>query len=479
MKKDLGGVRSEDIAEISKKYKQWADASRRLAANPRLFTKNPDKYGELKLQADTLYGETLKDIDESKEMKKLLQATTEKLGDVRNFDLLDEGAYEKFKQNALFRPTKELIQTGTYSFNNYLSPLIDSKEFIKKTANDIDSQAIIKNYEIPDATYTDKFGRTKKDKVDNVPLDSSMYSIVSKNLTDMKRGNVFAKQRLDEMIATKEDVAIRDAYDKFYKSDKAKEFKEFYDPSKKLVYDESASVKDRYAKLYAMSEFLNRVGVATREQGMPKLGDVERIFLSASLRKKAEKDGKEIPQTYDLSESFKIISKGGVTGVEESASLSNDYNSIGFADTMLPFTSSRYFVDVEPRKEFSDSFKIASEYPAFSKILSKGQGTKEKINSVAEEMANAMNVENRKLGFTNTDITADAVRSGKIMLLFSKDQSGADKIISLNTSGKSSTDFINKRVRLAQMSPSETRDFLKSSIRSVGGKITEAKRLGL
>jgi len=296
IKKDLGGVRSEDIAEISKKYKQWADISRQLAANPRLITRNPDKYGELKSQADTLYGETLKDIEESKEMKKLLQATTEKLGDVRNFDLLDEGAYEKFKQNALFRPTKELVQSGAYSFNKYLSPIVDGKAFFDAAQKDINDKAIIKEAQIEDIEYKDQYGRKKFDKVKNVPIDVSIYNIAVENLGRLKnRANTFAQQRLDELVSSGEDQKILKEYKDFYEK-KNKGFEKYLDAKNMLVYDTSASPKDRYAKLYAMSEFLDRARTMTKEVGQPtRLDEIKRMQLQQMY-----KGGEEETETEEV-----------------------------------------------------------------------------------------------------------------------------------------------------------------------------------
>jgi len=289
IKKDLGGVRSEDIAEIGKKYKQWADVSRQLAANPRLITKNPEKYGELKSQADTLYGQTLKDIEESKEMKKLLQATTEKLGDVRNFDLLDEGAYEKFKQNALFRPTKELVQSGAYSFNNYLSPIIDPSKFYEANNKMIDSGAIIKDIDVEDKTFSDVSGRRKMDKLKNIPIESSIYNKITANLNSIKKGNVLAQQELDKFKQSGEDTRILNAYDNFYNTGKNKGFENYINQDTRLVYNPSAAPKDKYATLLSMREFVNRAGIMTREEGLPKLGDVEAIKLRQRLRDLSEK----------------------------------------------------------------------------------------------------------------------------------------------------------------------------------------------
>jgi hypothetical protein len=318
LKKDLGGVRSEDIAEISKKYKQWADISRQLAANPRLITRNPDKYGELKSQADTLYGETLKDIEESKEMKKLLQATTEKLGDVRNFDLLDEGAYEKFKQNALFRPTKELVQSGAYSFNKYLSPIVDGKSFFDATQKDINDKAIIKEAQIEDIEYKDQYGRKKFDKVKNVPIDVSIYNIAVENLGRLKnRANTFAQQRLDELVSSGEDQKILKEYKDFYEK-KNKGFEKYLDAKNMLVYDTSASPKDRYAKLYAMSEFLDRARTMTKEVGQPtKLDEIRKMEISSRLRKTETGGGEKQAPMIDIHSS--MLRKFPVQGQKEKA----------------------------------------------------------------------------------------------------------------------------------------------------------------
>jgi hypothetical protein len=319
IKKDLGGVRSEDIAEISKKYKQWADVSRQLAANPRLITRNPDKYGELKSQADTLYGQTLKDIEESKEMKKLLQSTTEKLGDVRNFDLLDEGAYEKFKQNALFRPTKELVQTGAYSFNNYLSPIVDGRAFLDAAQREINEKGIIKDAQVEDTQFKDQYGRKKYDKVKNVPVDISIYNIAVKNLGNLKnRANTFAQQRLDELASSGEDVRILQEYEDFYKNNKNKGFEKYINSDNMLVYNPSAPPKDRYAKLYAMSEFLDRTRIMTKEVGQPtKLDEIRKMEISSRLRKTETGGGEKQAPMIDIHSS--MLRKFPVQGQKEKA----------------------------------------------------------------------------------------------------------------------------------------------------------------
>lgn len=302
IKKNLGGVRSEDIAEISKKYNEWSKISRQLAGNPRLINKNPELYGELKSQADTLYGQTLKDIEESKEMKKLLQATTEKLGDVRNYDMLNEGAFEKFKTNALFRPTKELIQSGAYSFNNYLSPIVDGKEFFDAAQKDINDKAIVKEAEIEDVEYKDPYGTNRKkfDKIKNVPIDVSIYNIAVENLGRLKnKASTFARQRVEELESTGEAAKIQKEYNDFYALGKNKEFGSFLKPENKLVYNPESSMKDRYAKLYAMSEFLDRAKVMTREVGQPtRLDEVRKMFMRETIGGKDEKVTEEVVDLY-------------------------------------------------------------------------------------------------------------------------------------------------------------------------------------
>lgn len=322
LKKDFGSVRQEDIGEITRKYNRWSQLSKQLSMNPNLISKNGELYGKLKGEADTLFGEVLGDIGESKEMKKMLYDTGEKLGDVRNFDVLEEGAFNKFKEQALYRPTKELVKSGMHSFNNYLSPILDGTKFTKTFGDLVQANAIKREASFDDPTFKDRFGRTRKITLKDVPLAPAMYTSAVTALQDTFKGRAgtYATQRLDE-LGLKGQQDIIDKYNNIYEDAKKKygvinptakeEDKIANFIGEKLVIKPEEGVsqdgkynlpKSRLAKLVAMTEFMDKFNKMSEVPEDAKLGDVESILFRQRLedasRKREMKDLLSLPNVF-------------------------------------------------------------------------------------------------------------------------------------------------------------------------------------
>ncbi len=181
--------------------------------------------------------------------------------------------------------------------NKYLSPIVDGKAFFDAAQKDINDKAIIKEAQIEDVEYKDQYGRKKFDKIKNVPIDVSIYNIAVENLGRLKnRASTFAQQRIDELASTGEEAKIVKEYEDFYKNKRNTGFDAYLKSDSKLVYDPSAPVKDRYAKLYAMSEFLDRARTMTKEVGQPtRLDEIKRMQLQQMY-----KGGEEETETEEV-----------------------------------------------------------------------------------------------------------------------------------------------------------------------------------
>lgn len=471
------GVREADLPDITKMYNQWAAIERQLANNPNLIRKNPDLYGELKSQSNTLYGNMLGTINESKQQSKFEVDAIKTISNPNNINKFRQNALTDYQSKVLRTPISVLKTSRDNDLTSYFNPMIDGSKFYNALAQRVEST--LRNIELP-GTEKDKFGQVSMIKLEKMPQQGVLIETIYDTLKGNSEGKteLFAEQQLD-MMKPEEKKAIIDRYNKFYQKDAngIGEFSRYQLPEQKIIDFSAPKINktQEFVELMAAKEFISRLPVI--QQGKPSFPSrAEELLFAASLRKKGEGQGQE-PQVgkINLQPSFDVIAKGGQAGIDKSIEVSDAYNSIGFADTMLPFTSSKFYKDKE---QFSDAYNRLLENAAFKKALSKRQDTKEQVNEVAAEVADIMNAENIKQGFVNSDITADAVRTGKILILFRLASDGTVKPLSLNPAGKNSIKYIEPKLKLTTQPAKGKRQTAAGGLIEMSD-VSEAETFGL
>lgn len=466
------GVREADLGDITRMYNRWADIERQLANNPNLIRRNPDVYGELKNESNTLYGNMLGVIKESKQQSDYELSNIKLMSDPNNLNKFREDALSDYQSRVLRTPISVLRTSRDNDITTYYNPIIDASKFYENFKKD--AKGSLKDRDIP-GTTPDKFGQLTPTLLKAMPNQDVLFEIARSDIKTYSNNkpHILAEQQL-ELMPKEEKQSIIDRYNQFYESGEYQK----YGLPKERVFNFSAPKINKvqeFAELMAAEQFL--ANKPTPQLGKPTfVSRAEELLFAASLKKKGEGQSQE-PQVgkINLQPSFNIIAKGGQDGINKSIEVSDAYNSIGFADTMLPFTSAKFYKDKE---QFNDAYNRLLENKSFKRALSRDQNTKEEVIEVAKEVADIMNAENIKQGFVNSDITADAVRTGKILILFRLASDGTVKPLSLNPAGKNSIKYIEPKLKLTTQPPKGKRQVAAGGLIEMSD-VSEAETFGL
>lgn len=300
------GVREADLPDITKMYNQWAAIERQLANNPNLIRKNPDLYGELKSQSNTLYGNMLGTINESKQQSKFELDSIKTMSNPNNINKFRQNALTDYQNKVLRTPVSVLKTSKDNDITTYFNPIIDGSKFYNALPQRVEST--LRNIELP-GTTADKFGQVSVIKLEKMPQQGVIYQTVFDTLKGNSEGKpeLFAEQQL-ELMKPEEIQDIKNRYNAFYAS---KENQKYGVPDQKIIDFAAPKINkvQEYVELMTAKEFLNRLPVI--QQGKPEFrSKAEELKFRESIRKVAGEKGEKETVTVDLfTPAVDIISK--------------------------------------------------------------------------------------------------------------------------------------------------------------------------
>ena len=456
------GAREADIPDITNDYNQWSSIEKQLSSNPSLITRNPEQYGKLKSEANTLYSKMLTNIQGSKEFAQYEKETYRKIVDPNNIDDWDESAQKNFKEFVLSKPLSLIRQDGLDDMSIYRRKDVDGRKFYQSVPNAISA---ISKYDPPiaDESYKAADGFTKIFQYKNLipDIDKARNAVEFELNATIPEREIpkFAKQELDKVKDYDNTIA---EFNKTY-IDNQKKFK--LPPLPEGMFDESLPPKAKLINYLAAKEFIlsysnptfkeeykidpRARSIALREQ---RLADT----LASEYRQAARIQSAVGAGPVKISPLFEQASKSGEIGVSAMRETSNQFNSIGAADKMFPFTA----LEVHRNKE---GYNVGSELASkdADRIISRKFSVKnpntEQGKQQLDELSAAINEANKSRGFLDSDITPEALRSGRVMILRTTDAAKNPINIYLNVNGKKSRNYTDAYIAPPQRSAKETR----------------------
>jgi len=305
------GVREADLPEITKMYNQWAAIERQLANNPNLIRRNPDVYGELKSQSNTLYGNMLGTINESKQQSKFELDAIKTISNPNNINKFRENALNDYQSRVLKAPVSSLKGSRDNDLTSYFNPIIDGSKFYNSLAQRV--EGTLRNIDLP-GTDKDQYGQVSMIKLEKMPEQGVIYQTIF----DILKGNtgnkpeLFAEQQL-ELMKPEEKQAIIDRYNAFYQKDAngKGEFSKYQLPEQKIIDFSAPKINktQEFVELMTAKEFINRLPVV--QKGKPEFpSKAEELKFKESIRKVAGDKGEKEQVTVDLfTPAVEIISK--------------------------------------------------------------------------------------------------------------------------------------------------------------------------
>jgi hypothetical protein len=200
------GAREADIPDITKDYNQWSAIEKQLSSNPSLITRNPEQYGKLKSESNTLYSKMLTNIQGSKEFAQYEKDTYRKIVDPNNIDDWDDSAQKNFKEFVMSSPLSLIRADGLDDMSIYRRRDVDGSKFYTGLQSALPAIATY-GPEIDDTTYTPRGGVKKVIKYKGlipslrVARDAVEFEV---NQVGERLAPVLAKQELDKAIESKD-----------------------------------------------------------------------------------------------------------------------------------------------------------------------------------------------------------------------------------------------------------------------------------
>jgi hypothetical protein len=470
--KQRAGAREVDIPEIMENTNKWSSIEKQLSSNPNLIRQDPEKYYKLKQEADNNFTKALTLIRGSRDMAKIERETLNKMSDPRNMDYYAEGAPNVWKQSVMNQPLSRIREMGSDDVTKYYETQIDGKDFFNSLPNKV--SGTLQNLKIVDPTFKGAPGEIRMVEYDKMPNIGSIYEQVDVSLDGNlgKKANKFALQQFENAVQSRDYENTIARFENFF-DDKNNEGARAYGlPAKKpFEFNPEGNPRQEFVKYLSAKEFLSRL--PRPEEGKAMFGsESAKMRYGASLRK-GPAAPKEAPEIKGLDEEFGVIAKGGQTGVDMARKTSDYFNSIGFAEQMFPFTIASAF---QSEPVYSVGTELATADADVKGLLSIPSPNSEKGKAALKKAADKINEVNKKRGFKDSDITEDALRTGKIMILSGQSDKGEDINYYLNTAGKNSLRYINRRIKAPQMTATQKRGAVGAGVSAVE---TEADGLGL
>ncbi len=300
------GVREADLGDITRMYNRWADIERQLANNPNLIRRNPDVYGELKNESNTLYGNMLGVIKESKQQSDYELSNIKLMSDPNNLNKFRENALINYRSRVLKTPISALRTSRDNDITTYFNPIIDASKFYENLKKD--AIGSLKDEVVP-GTISDKFGQLTPTLLKKMPNQDKLFTIVETDLNTYSNNkpHILAEQQLEVMPKEKKQSII-DRYNQFYDSG---EYEKYGLPKEKVFNFSAPKINkvQEFAELMAAEQFL-------ANKPTPQLGKTEfkskaeELKFRESIRKVAgDKEEKGQVQIDLFTPAVQIISK--------------------------------------------------------------------------------------------------------------------------------------------------------------------------
>jgi len=305
------GVREADLGEITRMYNRWAAIERQLANNPNLIRRNPDTYGQLKNESNTLYGNMLGIIDESKQQSKYELDALKTMSNPNNINKFRDNALVDYQSRVLRTPVTRLRGSMDNDLTSYFNPIIDGSKFYNALPQRIEST--LRNIDLP-GTDKDQYGQVSMIKLEKMPQQGVLNLTIYDTLKGNSEGKteLFAEQQL-ELMKPEEKKAIIDRYNAFYQKDAngKGEFSKYQLPEQKIIDFSAPKINktQEFVELMTAKEFINRLPVV--QKGKPEFpSKAEELKFKESIRKVAGDKGEKEQVTVDLyTPAVEIISK--------------------------------------------------------------------------------------------------------------------------------------------------------------------------
>lgn len=441
------GAREIDIPEIMENTNKWSSIEKQLSSNPNLIRKDPEIYYRLKQEADSNFNKALTLIRGSREMAKIERETLNKMSDPKNMDYFAEGAPSAWKQNVMNQPLSRIREMGSDDVTKYYETQIDGKDFFNSLPNKI--SGTLQNLKIVDPTFKGAPGEIRMVEYDKMPNIGSIYEQVDVSLDGNlgKKANKFALQQFENAVKSRDYENTISRFENFF-DDKNNEGARAYGlPAKKpFEFNPEGNSRQEFVKYLSAKEFLSRL--PRPEEGKAMFGsESARMRYGAALKQAMGGKEKEVPEIKGLDEEFSVIAKGGEEGVAMAKETSRMFNSIGSSKKLFPFTIIKKFQSQPGYSTGAERARVDLGEDASITDPKNVKKDREKLKKAADKL----NEINKKNGFFDSDITENALATGKVMVLTDQLVGGGFVNQYLNTAGANSLEYINSFIKPAQM----------------------------
>ena len=493
MNKDKVGIRAIDTPEISKQYSEWSNIGKKLSSNPRLITSNPEEYGRLKAEQDALESKLLTNIRASKEIGKQEVKDLEDMLNPKNIDYYEPDAASIYRRDVINQPISAIIASGSNDKSRYFAKEINGDDFFKASQQAIPSEGVQKNWKISDPTFKDAFGRTRQIEYGDMPIDAKIKNVFTDRLYLLKgRDSLFANQKLEKAIASKDFDNVVAQYNKFYDPANKDGYTKYGIPgTPALKFDNTVPKTELFVNYLAAREFVNRLPQPVI--GQPKFGDKEGIdyrnrlaesrALTAFNRNQALKENTNI---YSPQGELEAIADAplGQEARQMAINFTDKYNTIFSGEKILPFVmADATTLKGTPYETSLDLVKSAFDNKKNNFIIVAGDNSVT-ANRKKEELAKLINIKNKEYGAP--PVTGKDLTDGKVFVKQIPVKDAEPALIFYSLRNKQAVAEITNGVILSQMNPSQTRKYTTAELTGTKtktvtpkGKGTEAQQRGL
>lgn len=466
MNKDRVGIRAIDTPEISKQYSEWSNIGKQLSSNPRLITKNPEEYGRLKSEQDALESKLLTNIRSSKELGKQEVKDLEEMLNPKNIDYFEPGSPTLYRNDVINQPVSVVRASGANDKARYFAKEINGDDFFKASQQAIPSEGVQKNWKISDPTFKDAFGRTRQIEYGDMPLDAKIKNVFTDRLYLLKgREGLFANQKLDKAIASKDFDNVVAQYNNFYDAANKDGYTKYGIPgTPALKFDNTVPKTELFVNYLAAREFVNRLPQPVI--GQPKFGDKEgidyrnRLAMNRSLtlqnRQQALKENASIYSPQEEIEAIAAAELGPQTR-QAAIDFTEKYNTMFSGEKIFPFVAADASTLVGTPYETSLDL-VRSAFDKKNNLIIVAGDNSVTANRKKEELAKLINIKNKEYGVPS--VTGKDLTDGKVFVKQIPVAGGEPAVIVYPIRDKQAVAELSNGVILSQMTPEQKRQYV-------------------
>lgn len=472
LNKETKGVRAIDIPEVNDHFLKWKQASMALSSNPRLFQDNPKKFGELMSAQDDAKSKLLTLSAQSKELSKASTAFRSKLTPDKMHDY-EPDALKSWTSNVDEKKAADVFENGYHDESKYLRKDVDLAPIAKAITQNVD-KAINGSSKI-ESLEEKEIGKTgerhsRKVTYDKTPNYAGFLSAVSNGIDEATHSYPekikAANQMLNEYKNTDGtpndklyDLSNRllnvdkDAWKRAGNDDVEKLFPKVKTPNGKDLLFFGDNPIEQVAKIQAAEKALSKLPLKPIAEEVKNKTGFDKMAAQFGY-KKAFEIWKE--QNLDMPDYRNVW--GGKVGRED---IAESYNSSSAREgTMTPL-----------KIEFDGRFTKATDPQTVQTFKDLGLAADKSI----EDMTTAINQRNKSNGLPY-NITADDIRSNRVLDLRKVDKDGKPEHVFLSTADPTHADFLtsltSKKSTVKAAQARQTRLKMESSLKKEGKNAT-------